>query len=79
LNFFKFFAFIIHSSFKSIKGEGGANVLNETCDKKIPPTTLVLFFPFFKLQGKVLNGLMKAPNGLAKLVNVMRFTLQNDY
>jgi hypothetical protein len=36
------FAFIIHSSFESIEREGRANVLNETYDEKIPPTTFVI-------------------------------------
>jgi hypothetical protein len=38
--------FCIYSSFKfrSTKGEGGANVLDEACDEEIPPPTLVILF-----------------------------------
>ncbi len=78
-----FFGFIIHSSFKSIEGEGWANVLDEAHDEEIPPTTLVvLFLEAFRLLQITKKGFewsMKVPNGLAKLVNVMKLMLQTDY
>jgi hypothetical protein len=78
------FAFIVHSSFESIKGERGANVSNEAHNEKLPLEQTLLYycwrpFPLFKLRKKVLNGLMRVPNGPTKLVNVMRLMLQNGY
>jgi hypothetical protein len=84
IDFFFFFAFIVHSSFESIKGERGANVSNEAHDEEIPLEQTLLYyswrpFPLLKLRRKVLNGLMRVSNGPTKLVNVMRLMLQNGY
>ncbi len=41
---FLFFAFIVHSSFESIKGERLVNVSNEAHDEEIPLEQTLLYY-----------------------------------
>jgi hypothetical protein len=55
-DFIFIFAFIVHSSFKSIEGEGRANVLDKAREGEIPPAALVVLFleafPLFQIVRK---------------------------
>ncbi len=66
-----FFASIVHSNFKSTKGEGGANVSDEACNEEIPLATLVILFLKALPPPQIAKKGIELGHGLIILVSVL--------